>query len=50
MKFWTVAGLLAGLVAISMAWKTHTPRVATPNPGSAEKRYSIDEFISDQEL
>ena len=49
MKFWTVAGLLAGLVAISMAWKHSTPKIAA-GLRSAEQRYSIDEFISDQEL
>jgi hypothetical protein len=49
MKFWKVAGLLAGLVAISMAWRKQTPALA-PSMGSAEQRYSIDELISDQEL
>ena len=49
MKFWTVAGLLAGLVAITMAWKKGAPKLAV-GMRSAEKRYSIDEFISDQEL
>jgi hypothetical protein len=49
MKFWTVAGLLAGLMAISIAWKKSSPKVAI-GMRSAEKRYSIDELISDQEL
>jgi len=49
MKFWTVAGLLAGLVAITMAWKQSSPKVIARSRAT-ERRYSIDELISDQEL
>ena len=49
MKFWTFAGLLAGLVAVGMAAQRHLQRrvvaVATP-----DSRYAIDELLSDQEL
>jgi len=49
MKFLTFAGVLAGLVALSLAIKkTHAkPLPATKNP---DQRYTIDELISDQEL
>ena len=49
MKFWTFAGLLAGFVAISMTWKKFTPGPVASMKNS-NKRYAIDELISDQEL
>lgn len=49
MKFWTLAGLLAGLVAVGMAAQKHLQRrvIAVSTPDS---RYAIDELLCDQDL
>ncbi len=49
MKLLTFAGVLAGLVALSLAIKktASQPVPLTKNP---DQRYAIDELISEQEL
>jgi hypothetical protein len=48
MTFWKIAGLISGLlVATLIARKCHCKPVFIQDP---EKRYNIDDFLSDQDL
>ncbi len=49
MRFLTFAGLVAGLFVASLLMKKHGERVLRPDRGP-DRRYSIDDFIADQDL
>ena len=49
MKLLTFAGVLAGLVALSLAIKK-TASHPVPQSKNPDQRYAIDELISEQEL
>ncbi|HUL44577.1 MAG TPA: hypothetical protein VLY03_09485 [Bacteroidota bacterium] len=50
MKIFTIAaGMIAGLVALTYALKHAAPKPFTPIPDT-NRRYAIDELISDEEL
>ena len=55
MKLWTLAGLLTGLVALSIVIGKRKPTTAQPPQPSRtqndpDSRYTIDDFLTDQEL
>ena len=49
MKLWKLAGLLTGLVLVSLVVRKVKVALANVEKDS-NKRYNIDDFIADQEL
>ena len=52
MKLWTLAGLLTGLVALSMVITKHKPAPALSSriEDNSDIRYAVDDLMADQDL